>query len=194
MPTGMLVLVPTPPSMFATYRPESSSQTPIDGIVREATDGDVESCLRIMMAREAGSPDQRRARLGQCIESDADGFFVAEVDGKVAGFGRVQLLTPSPEAPLNVVPLGWYLIGVMVDSRWRRRGLGDALTVARLGWVKQRANEVWYFANARNQASIDLHSKYGFVEVTRDFTVPGVTFDEGMGTGILFRCPQPRQG
>jgi ribosomal protein S18 acetylase RimI-like enzyme len=194
MPTGMLVLVPSPPSMFATYQPESSSQTPIDGIVREATDGDVESCLRIMMAREAGSQVQGRARLRQCIESDADGFFVAEVDGRVAGFGRVQLFTPPPEAPLNVVPLGWYLIGVMVDSRWRRRGLGDALTVARLGCVQQRANEVWYFANARNQASVDLHSKYGFVEVTRDFTVADVTFDDGMGTGILFRCPQLRQG
>jgi ribosomal protein S18 acetylase RimI-like enzyme len=190
----MLVLVPNPPSMFATYQPESRLRTSIDGIVRETADGDVESCLRILMAREAGNPNQRRARLRQCIESDVDGFLVAEVDGKVAGFGRVQLLTPPPEAPRNVAPLGWYLIGVMVDSRWRRRGLGDALTVARLDWVRQRANEVRYFANARNQASIDLHSKYGFVEVTRDFTDPGVTFDEGMGTGILFGCPQPRQG
>ena len=193
-PTVMLVVVPNAASMFATYQPESSSQTPFDGVVREATDGDVDSCLRIMMAREAGNPDQRRARLHQCIESDIEGFFVAEVDGRVAGFGRVQLLTPSPQAPLNVVPLGWYLIGVMVDSRWRRRRLGDALTRARLGWVQQRANEVWYFANARNQASIDLHSKYEFVEVTRDFTAAGVTFDDGMGTGILFRCPGPRQG
>jgi ribosomal protein S18 acetylase RimI-like enzyme len=147
-----------------------------------------------MMAREAGGPDQRRARLGQCIESDAEGSFVAEVDGRVAGFGHVQLLTPSPQAPLNVVPLGWYLTGVAVDSRWRRRGLGDALTVARLGWVQERATEVWYFANARNQASIDLHSKYGFVEVTRDFTVADVRFDDGMGTGILLRCPGPREG
>ena len=194
MPTGMLVLVPNPPSMFATYQPESSSRTPVDGIVREATDADVESCLRIMMAREARGLDHRRARLRQGIESEAQGFFVAEVDGRIAGFGRVQFLTPPRQAPPNVVPVGWYLIGVMVDSRWRRRGLGDAITVARLCWVQQRANEVWYFANARNQASIDLHSKYGFVEVTRDFTVPRVTFDEGMGAGILFRCTQPRQG
>jgi hypothetical protein len=60
--------------------------------------------------------------------------------------------------------------------------------LARLGWLGQRANEVWCFANTRNQASIDLHSKYGFVEVTRDFSVEGVTFDGGNGTGILFRC------
>jgi aminoglycoside 6'-N-acetyltransferase I len=91
----------------------------------------------------------------------------------VAGFGRVQLLTPSAEAPLNVAPLGRYLIGATVDSGWRRRGIGNALTLARLGWVKQRADEVWYFANARSQASIDLRCKHGFVEVTRDFTLRG---------------------
>jgi ribosomal protein S18 acetylase RimI-like enzyme len=187
----MLVPVTDPSSMFAAYEPDCGVRTPVDGMVREATLGDVESCVRIMTAREGGSPDQWRPRLRQSVESQAAGFFVAEVDGTVAGFGRVQLLRPSPDAPLDSIPLGWYLIGVMVDSRWRRRGLGDALTLARLGWLGQRANEVWYFANTRNQASIDLHSKYGFVEVTRDFSVESVTFGGGNGTGILFRCLGP---
>jgi ribosomal protein S18 acetylase RimI-like enzyme len=189
----MLVLV-TDPSMFAAYEPASRARTPVVVVVREAAPGDVEACVRIMMAREAGSPERLRARLRQSVESEAEGFFVAEVDRTVAGFGRVQLLTPPPHPPPNGIPLGWYLIGVMVDSRWRRRGFGDALTRARLGWVWQRANEVWYFANAKNQASIDLHSQYGFVEVTRDFTVEGLTFDGGDGTGILFHCPRPPRG
>ena len=102
------------------------------------------------------------------------GFFVAEVDGAEARFGRVRLLTPPPDVLPDGVPLGWYLMCVMVEPRWRRRGLGDCPTLARLGWVQQRANEVWYLANARNWASIDLHEKYGFVEVTRDFTVAGL--------------------
>jgi aminoglycoside 6'-N-acetyltransferase I len=76
----------------------------------------------------------------------------------------------------------------MVDSRWRRRGLGDASTRARLGWVQHREKDVWYFANAGNQASIDLHSKFGLVEVARDLTVAGVRFEGGNGTGILFGC------
>lgn len=190
----MLVLVADPSSMFAAYEPALGARTPVVVVVREAALGDVESCVRIMMAREAGSPERRRSRLRQCVESEAEAFFVAEVDRTVAGFGRVQLLTPPPHAPPNGIPLGWYLIGVMVDSRWRRRGVGDALTKARLGWVWQRANEVWYFANAKNQASIDLHSQYGFVEVTRDFTVEGLTFGGGDGTGILFHCPRPARG
>ena len=147
----MLVLVTDPSSMFAVYEPASGTRTPVVVVVREATLGDVEACVRIMMAREAGSQERRQARLRQCVESEAEGFFVAEVDRNIAGFGRVQVLTPPPHAPPNGIPLGWYLIGVMVDSRWRRCGVGDALTTARLGWVWQRADEVWYFANAKNQ-------------------------------------------
>ena len=186
--SDMLVLVTHPSSMFSTYEPDSVARTPVKHEVREAVQGDVESCVRIMMAREAGDHGRWRSRQRQCVESEAEGFFVAEIEGAIAGFGRVQLPPPPKDPPPNGVPLGWYLIGVMVDSRWRRRGLGDSLTLARLGWVQQRANEVWYFANAKNRASIDLHEKYGFVKVTRDSTVAGVTFDGGHGSGILFRA------
>ena len=187
----MLDVVPNLSSMFAAYEPDREAQVAVEAVIREAIPRDVEACVRIMSAREPGSADRRRVRLREAVQSDAAGFFVAEVDGTVGGFGRVQLLAPPPDAPCNVAPMGWYLVGVMVDPMWRRRGLGDLLTAARLRWVWQRANAAWYFANARNRASIDLHSKYGFVEVTSDFTVAGVTFDDGNGTGILFRCPRP---
>ena len=60
------------------------------------------------------------------------------------------------------------------------------LTRRRLGWIAGRgATEAYYFANAQNLASIDLHAKLGFVELTRDFHVPGATFAGGVG--ILFR-------
>lgn len=143
------------------------------------------------MAREPGNEVGRRARLHEVIDSESEALFVGEGAGAVAGFGRVQWLTPRPGAPANAVPEGWYLTGVMVDPVWRRRGLGDALTVARLNWVWRRSDEVWYFANVRNQASIDLHSKFGFVEVTKEFSVPGLTFDHGEGMGVLFCCTQP---
>jgi hypothetical protein len=50
-----------------------------------------------------------------------------------------------------------------------------------MAWAFQRAGEVWFFANARNRASVDLHARLGFVEVTRDFAFPGVSFDGGVG-------------
>jgi hypothetical protein len=41
-----------------------------------------------------------------------------------------------------------------------------------MAWVFERAEEVWFFANARNRASLELHARLGFVEVTRDFAFP----------------------
>jgi hypothetical protein len=48
------------------------------------------------------------------------------------------------------------------------------------------ADEVWYFTSAINSASIAMHARLGFTEVTRDFEFPGVTFTSGQG--ILFRA------
>ena len=74
----------------------------------------------------------------------------------------------------------------MVDVAARRRGVGHALTDARLRWIAERAEHAWTFVNARNHASIDLHAAFGFEEVTRDVAFPVVTFEGG--EGILFRA------
>ena len=86
-------------------------------------------------------------------------------------------------------PAGWYLSGCVVDPNRRRRGIGSMLTRARLGWVFDRAECVYYLVNATNKASIDLHSKQGFVEVTRDFDFPGVTFVGGQGVLCVAWAP-----
>ncbi len=59
--------------------------------------------------------------------------------------------------------------------------IGRALTEERLAWIRGRAREAWYFANARNDASLELHRQLGFVEVTRTFWYPAVSFDGGEG-------------
>lgn len=71
-------------------------------------------------------------------------------------------------------------------SDYRRAGLGRSFTVARLDWIRERANEVWYFASSANQSSIELHLAFGFEEVQRARAIQGVTFDSG--EGILFRA------
>jgi hypothetical protein len=53
-------------------------------------------------------------------------------------------------------------------------------------WISERASEAFYFANALNRPSIDLHARLGFVELTRDFSIPGASFVGGCG--ILFRA------
>jgi hypothetical protein len=44
--------------------------------------------------------------------------------------------------------------------------------------------------STRAMASVELHRRLGFEEVTRDFSFPGLTFEGGKG--ILFRAPITR--
>jgi ribosomal protein S18 acetylase RimI-like enzyme len=119
------------------------------------------------------------------LENPEHHLVVAEVDGSIAGYGRAGLFEPDADAPADSAPRGYYLTGVFVHPSRRRAGIGATLTRARLDWIGARADEVWFFANARNGASIELHRKVGFEEVTRDFSFPGLTFEGG--EGILFR-------
>jgi ribosomal protein S18 acetylase RimI-like enzyme len=112
-------------------------------------------------------------------------LLVAERAGRVVGYGRTIQFRCAAGAPAASAPDGYYLVGLAVEPACRRQGVATALTRARLAWVSERATEAWYFANARNKASIALHARMGFREVTRDFSFPGVRFEGG--EGILFR-------
>jgi GNAT superfamily N-acetyltransferase len=115
---------------------------------------------------------------------------VATLDGRVIGYGKAAFFSPPPGSPANVAPAGWYLTGVVIRPELRRRGVGLALTAARLKWIRERSPRAYYFANERNRASIDLHGALGFVELTRDFQHPGARFQGG--GGVLFVCDMER--
>ncbi len=110
---------------------------------------------------------------------------MAEVPGAVAGFGKCAYCKPPEDAPANAAPDGWYLTGVIVTPQFRRRRIGHQLTQARLQWLAGRTSKVHYVASAQNRVTIQLHRQLGFVEVTRDFSFPDVTFTGGVG--ILFK-------
>jgi hypothetical protein len=80
-----------------------------------------------------------------------------------------------------VAPAGYYLTGLLVARACRRLSLGEQLTWTRMAWVVTRASEIWFFANAANAASLQLHQQPGSREVTRDFTYSGVTFTGAVG-------------
>jgi ribosomal protein S18 acetylase RimI-like enzyme len=115
---------------------------------------------------------------------------VAVIERTIAGYGRAGSFAPPAGSPANVAPAGFYLTGVIVDPAFRRRGIGLALTGARLDWIKSRSPRAYYFANEHNRVTIDLHLQLGFVELTRDFSHPQVRFENG--AGILFGCDLAR--
>jgi ribosomal protein S18 acetylase RimI-like enzyme len=140
-------------------------------IIATCADGDV--------ARQLGLLERRLAH----GKSD-DALFVAELGGLLAGVGRVSYFEPAEDAPNNAAPSGYYLLGVNVDPPHRRRGIGKALTKARLGWIEKRASVAWFFTGTANEASIRLHEAFGFRRNTSDFWFPTVDFGES--GGILF--------
>ena len=64
---------------------------------------------------------------------------VATVDGAVIGWGKTHYWDYDD----GQTPSGHYLGGVAVQPAWRRRGVGAALTAARLRWIWARAPHAW---------------------------------------------------
>lgn len=181
-----------PPNLFASYapRPPDDPRAAAPGLViRDSTPADRDALARIRWQREGGSLAECTQRFARDLSNHGnppdDLWLTAEIDGRIVGYGKVSLARPAPDAPPNAAPAGYYLGGVTVDPAYRRRGIAHELTRRRRDWIARRAAEAYYFASALNRASIDLHARFGFVEVTRDFFVPGASFTGGVG--ILFR-------
>lgn len=112
-------------------------------------------------------------------------LLVAEAGGEIVAYGSARWISPSSATPADPAPAGWYLTGVVVDPAWRRRGIAARLTERRLAWLAERTDVAYYFANARNLASVALHERFGFEQIARGPLFGGVTFDGG--EGVLFR-------
>jgi ribosomal protein S18 acetylase RimI-like enzyme len=174
-------------SKGAAYQPGALRASAPDGLaIRRANPSDCADVGAIAHERDGVPLPDATLRCERDVANQDRLLLIARVDGELAAFGRSARWQPTASAPANVAPTGWYLFGVIVRDRWRRRGIAMELTRRRLAWISERANEAYYFANSRNRVSIELHAKLGFVEVSRDFTFPGASFEDG--EGILFRA------
>ena len=166
---------------FATYEPDRPSAERAVPTIAPLGLAAVAECAALAAAREGDDMARWAEVFRRRAEADPVTTFVARVDGEIAGFGAVGWLDNAEADGARRVPPGWFLTGLVVAPAWRRRGIGAALTAHRLDWLRGRADVVYYFANARNGATIDLHRRLGFEEVTRDFAIPGVAFAGGVG-------------
>lgn len=170
--------------MFADYRPDDDRlPVPPNLEVRAASLAD---CALIAAIAHERDPDvdasSAEAHCRGQVDDSTICLLVATVGNEICGFGRVSRFEPATDAAANSAPAGWYLLGLIVRDRWRRRGIGRRLTEARLAWLAERATEAFYFVNARNRVSLDLHAGLGFQELTRDFSFPAATFGGGAGS------------
>jgi ribosomal protein S18 acetylase RimI-like enzyme len=179
-------------NLFAEYAPRAAKDRRPnlnDILIRPSCIADRDALAEIAWRRNGGLLADMIARFHRDLANHPnppdDLWLTALVDQRIVGYGKVSSFVPTVGAPPNSAPPGYYLGGVTVHDEFRRGGIGRELTRQRLLWIAPRAAEAYYFANAQNRASIDLHARFGFVEVTRDFSVPSATFTGGIG--ILFR-------
>ena len=173
-----------PSSLFAQYEPDSHGVAAAIE-VRPLLTGDLERCAELAVERNGLDVGTWRASFERSLEAADRQTFVALSGGRVIGYASTAWMDPAAHGGVNA-PRGWYLTGVVVAPDARRRGAGRRLTEARLTWLAERTEQVWYFATALNRPSLDLHAALGFREVTRDFSIPGVTFSGG--EGVLSVC------
>ena len=183
---------PRNPDLFATYAPRQPTArraAPLSFVVRASILADRDALADIAWKRNGGLLDDCVARFERDLTNIGrppdDLWLTALIGARAVGYGKVAWIEPGRVAPSNHAPAGYYLGGVSVRPDFRRRGIGHELTRRRLLWIAERAAEAFYFVNAQNRASIDLHARFGFVELTRNFHIPGASFVGGVG--ILFR-------
>lgn len=169
-------------SGFAAYQP-GAGLGPVQVRLRGATERDVKTlnAIQLRAGRSAHTETLRRTILDKdrfVVVAELDGEEGAEVVGWAQTYHHAVLTDSAPE--------GHYLSGVTVDPAWRRRGIAAAMTDARIAWVAERADEVFYVVNIGNRASIDLHTRWGFHEVERGPRFAGIEFSGGVG--LLMRA------
>lgn len=167
---------------FAPYRPDVRGLVDPAVVIRAATDVEA-GALAEFESRVRGTTNAVDAMVG-AIADPLRLVVVALAGGTVVGWAKTHYWDRG-DGPAEA---GHYLCGVTVDPRWRRRGVARALTGARMRWIGQRASVAWYFVNARNLASIDLHRAWGFEEVARAGAFHGIAFSGGVGVLLRAEC------
>ncbi|MGB3762747.1 MAG: GNAT family N-acetyltransferase [Ornithinimicrobium sp.] len=169
---------------FAEFRQVGPMERWQDVAVRPMRRADIAAVAALFGQRENVTRHEAEQVASQWIPPTPNRFVtVAEHRGQVHGYGKAEWL--NPERAGGDAPTGWYLTGLVVMPAARRHGLGAALTKQRIARMSPPTQEIWYFANLRNRASIALHQRLGFVQQARTFTIPGVTFEGGQSA--LFR-------
>ena len=135
-------------------------------MIRIGRDTDIDACVRLAFANVVGLQGDWSRTLTTTVEDAGHNreLFVADLGGSIVGYARIVHL----DHPLDVdgvLPVGWFLLGVVVNTLHRRAGIGTELTVARIEWLRSRAKKVYYFTGLGNVASTTMHARLGFTQL-----------------------------
>src|SRR5215213_6291577 len=114
-------------------------------VIRPTRREDLDACARLVAALDDRPLERHRERLARDLaEPNRSHLLVATPAadaGTVVGSARVSRFAPVPDAAEDVAPARWYLIGLVVAPDHRGKGIGRALTEARIAYALDRAPE-----------------------------------------------------
>lgn len=88
--------------------------------------------------------------------------FVAEVDGKIVGHVMVET---QNKPPIYVNDKQAYVCEIVVDKRYRGRGIGKALMEKAEWWAKKKGMySIGLVVHVKNKAAYSVYTKSGFRE------------------------------
>lgn len=167
---------------FAVFDPLARGVRDTAVVVRTARVDDAAAVAAVAATRGGPGLDVL-GRLPGWVDDPERRVLVAEVGGAVVGWAMAGPWgSPGAQAGLHVTAL-------TVHPEHRRRGVGDRLLAALTAWAWGRSDQIWSVVNARNEASVALHERRGFV-LDRPITdYAGMTFDGGRGVLLRAACP-----
>jgi ribosomal protein S18 acetylase RimI-like enzyme len=109
--------------------------------------------------------------------SDREGIFVAEIDGRIAGFQSLDLWAKYTDSFDHVG-----VMGTIILPQWRRKGVGRRLAQHTLGYARAHGYEkVVIYVRAGNTGAQAFYHSLGFVRrgvLERQVRIDGQYEDE----------------
>lgn len=108
-------------------------------------------------------PSRSDEYLTSIIDNDMMSLLVAEVDGKIVGVAKADILE-SPDIPLFVNRRWMDINTIVVDDQYRGKGVGKRLLDTLYAWARSEdVHEVELTVFAFNEAAIEFYKKNGYV-------------------------------
>jgi len=132
--------------------------------MRSAEPADLDSLVSLLAALFVieedfvfDEPKQRRG-LSLMLENEHGCVLVAEAEGRVIGMCSGQLLVSTAEGGLSLL-----VEDVVVDERWRGRGVGRLLMAAISDWAKaHKVSRLQLLADRNNVPALDFYRSLGW--------------------------------
>lgn len=155
------------------YNPEvKSKQTPANIEFKLAADIHLDGIVAIMCERNPNDlVEMTKAKTVKEIKLNDDDptywLYVAIINTEVVGLCRFY---HSEGLPVNKkkfsAPEGWYGMGILVSSKWRRNNVAKYLTLERVKLLKNlKVNCLYSIVDSNNKTSIKMHEEFGFIKI-----------------------------